>query len=236
MGETMNSYAVRCGERPMWSDMVILKYEFVKTSAASQYGTRPRELFVVLFPDKRLLSALSRLLTFLLRHMSQGNLVQWVGFGLEDQGSIPGRGGEGIFLFATASSPALVSTKPPVQWLPGAPSTEVKSPGCVTDHSPPPSAEEVRDAWGCTSTPYASSWRGALVKHRDDFALLYFSLLLVYRTLFWFSSVSCDKQQPELMTPQSSCVYFLPEDGVRASLRSIIFLSIQRATSELNSS
>jgi hypothetical protein len=47
----------------------------------------------------------------------------------------------GNFLFTTASRTALGPTQPPIQWLPGALSLEVKRPGRETDHSPPSSAE-----------------------------------------------------------------------------------------------
>jgi hypothetical protein len=39
-----------------------------------------------------------------------------------------------MFLFSTSS-------RPPILWVPGAPSTGVKRPGPETDHSPPSSAE-----------------------------------------------------------------------------------------------
>jgi hypothetical protein len=57
-----------------------------------------------------------------------------------------------IFLFTTVSKPALRTTQPPIQWVPGAPSLGVKLPGCEYDHSPPPSAE-VKNANRYISTP-----------------------------------------------------------------------------------
>jgi hypothetical protein len=43
---------------------------------------------------------------------------------------------------------------PPIQWVPGDLSPEVKRLGCVADHSPPTSAE-VKETWIYTSTaPY----------------------------------------------------------------------------------
>jgi hypothetical protein len=51
------------------------------------------------------------------------------------------RWGLGIFLFTTASRTALGPTQPPIQWVPGALSLEVKRPGREADHSPPSSAE-----------------------------------------------------------------------------------------------
>jgi hypothetical protein len=45
--------------------------------------------------------------------------------------------GLGIFLFDTMSRPALGLTQPPIQWVPGALSLEVKWLGHEADHSPP---------------------------------------------------------------------------------------------------
>jgi hypothetical protein len=58
----------------------------------------------------------------------------------------------GIFLFATASGPALRPTQPPIQRVPGALFPGIKRPGREADHSPPSSAD-VKNAWNYTSTP-----------------------------------------------------------------------------------
>jgi hypothetical protein len=57
-----------------------------------------------------------------------------------------------IFLFTTASRPALGPTKPLIQWVTRALSPGVKRPWREADHSPPSSAE-VKNAWSYTSTP-----------------------------------------------------------------------------------
>jgi hypothetical protein len=59
--------------------------------------------------------------------------------------------GLGIYLFTTVSRTALGPAQPPIQWVPGALSLEVKRPGRGADHSPPSSAE-VNNAWSYTST------------------------------------------------------------------------------------
>jgi hypothetical protein len=67
-----------------------------------------------------------------------------VGIVTDGWGSIPGRGG--IFLFSTASRPALGPTEPPIQlicW--GLLQGGVKRPGCESDKSPPSSAEYKND-------------------------------------------------------------------------------------------
>jgi hypothetical protein len=56
------------------------------------------------------------------------------------------------FLFSTSSRPALASTQPPIQWVPGTLSPGIKRPGREADHSPPASAE-VKKIWIYTSTP-----------------------------------------------------------------------------------
>jgi hypothetical protein len=66
------------------------------------------------------------------------------GYGLDDKGSIPGRGGERIFFFVTVSRPVVRPTKPPIQWVPGTLSLGVKRPGRESDHSPP-SITEVKE-------------------------------------------------------------------------------------------
>jgi hypothetical protein len=78
------------------------------------------------------------------------------GYGLDgrgDRSSSPDRVKN--FLFSTSSRPALGPTPPPIQWVPGALSREVKRQGREADHSPPTSTE-VKKLWTYTSTlPYA---------------------------------------------------------------------------------
>jgi hypothetical protein len=65
------------------------------------------------------------------------------------------------------------STQPPIQWVSGSPSTEVKRPGRKADHSTPSSAE-VKNSRAVTPLPCTSSWRGAsFIKHRDNFTFYY---------------------------------------------------------------
>jgi hypothetical protein len=65
--------------------------------------------------------------------------------------SSPGRGWR-IFIFATASRPALGPTQLPIQWVTGNLSLLIKRPGREADHSPPPSAK-VKNAWSYIYTP-----------------------------------------------------------------------------------
>jgi hypothetical protein len=90
-----------------------------------------------------------------------------LGYGLDDRGSrVRFPVGLGIFLFTTACRRALGPTKPPIQWVQGALSLEVKRPEREAHHSPSSTAE-VKNAWSCTSTPpIHMAW--CLVKHRDN--------------------------------------------------------------------
>jgi hypothetical protein len=80
------------------------------------------------------------------------------GDGLDGHGLI--LQGQEIFLYSTASRPALGPTQPPVQWVPEALSPGVKRPGCEADHSPPSSAE-VKNGVTIIPLPQTSSWRSA---------------------------------------------------------------------------
>jgi hypothetical protein len=70
------------------------------------------------------------------------------------------------------SPPALRSTQPPIQWIPGALSPGVKRPRREADHSPPTSTE-VKKTWVYTSTPRYAFMAQCLVKYRDNFTLPY---------------------------------------------------------------
>jgi hypothetical protein len=75
------------------------------------------------------------------------------GHGLDDRG-VGVRVPVGInnFNFSISSKPALESTQPPIQWVPGALSPVVKWPEHEADRSPPTSAE-VKKIWIYTSPP-----------------------------------------------------------------------------------
>jgi hypothetical protein len=90
------------------------------------------------------------------------------------------RQGLGIFLFTTASRTALGPTQPPIQWLSGALSLGVKRQRREADHSSPSGTEVKEFVEPYLHSPNTHSWRGAQLKHRDNFTLLYFTLLYFY--------------------------------------------------------
>jgi hypothetical protein len=66
-----------------------------------------------------------------------------------------------------------IKCKPPIQWVPGALSLGVKRPGREADHSPPSSAEVKEWVELYLHSPNTPSWRGAYLKHRDNFTFIY---------------------------------------------------------------
>jgi hypothetical protein len=103
------------------------------------------------------------------KHWVTGRTIGVLGF--------DSRRGLGIFLFATVSRQALGPTQPAIQWVPGALSLGVKRPGYEPDHTPPSSAE-VKNEWSYTSTPQYVFMAWCLVKHTDNFTLLYSNIYL----------------------------------------------------------
>jgi hypothetical protein len=80
----------------------------------------------------------------------------------------------GISLFTTASRTALRPTQPPIQWVPGALSQEVKRQGREADHSCPSSAE-VKNAWNYTSTSPYVFLDLCLIKDRNNFIFTFYT-------------------------------------------------------------
>jgi hypothetical protein len=73
------------------------------------------------------------------------------GYGLDERG-VGVRVPVGSIIFSTSSRPALGSTQPPIQRIPGTLSLGVKKPEREADHSSPTSAE-VKKMWIYTSIP-----------------------------------------------------------------------------------
>jgi hypothetical protein len=82
-------------------------------------------------------------MTFCLVKKERAGISQWYSAGLRagyDWG-FESRRGLGIFLFTTASRPALGPTQPAIQWVPAALSLTVKQPGREANYTPSWSAE-----------------------------------------------------------------------------------------------
>jgi hypothetical protein len=69
------------------------------------------------------------------------------------------RRGLEILLLTTASRTALVFIQPPIQWVPGTFSLEVKRQECEADHSPPSSADVKACVELYLHSPNTPSWR-----------------------------------------------------------------------------
>jgi hypothetical protein len=102
-----------------------------------------------------------------------------LGYGLDDRGSrVRFPVGVEIFLFTTPSRTALGPTQPPIQWVSGALSLGVKRQGREADHSPLSSAEVKECVELYLHSPSTPSWRGAQLKHRDNFTFTFYLCLL----------------------------------------------------------
>jgi hypothetical protein len=75
-------------------------------------------------------------------------------------------------------------TQHPTQWAPGAISLGVKRPGREVDHSPPSSAEVKECVELYLHSPNTPSWRGAYLKHRDNFSFTFTFTYLIMTSTF----------------------------------------------------
>jgi hypothetical protein len=88
------------------------------------------------------------------------------GYGLDVRGSgVRFPVGLGIFLFSTACRPALGSTQPSIQWVPGALSLGLKRPEREA-HNSHPCSVKVKNPWSYTSTPPYLVMTWCLIKQR----------------------------------------------------------------------
>jgi hypothetical protein len=82
-----------------------------------------------------------------------------------------------FFLFVT-SRLAVVPTQLLIQSVTGDLSAGVNRIGHEDDHSPP-SGAEIKAGWSRTSTPHASSWRGAELRNATKLLLLLRFILII---------------------------------------------------------
>jgi hypothetical protein len=95
-----------------------------------------------------------------------------VGYGLDNQG-FKSRQGLGIFLFTTASRPALESSQPSVQWLRGALSLGGKAAGREADHSHNLMSRSRMRRCTAPLPQYAFMAWCSVKRHRDKFTFTY---------------------------------------------------------------
>jgi len=115
--------------------------------------------------------------------------VQWLSYGMDDQGSIPLRD-RNFFLFVTASRPTTGPTQSPNQCVPEVIWDEIKRPALEGNHSSPSSAE-FTVTWSCTSTPSCVFMAWCLVKHKGNCTLyfVYFLMCAVFPALLNFPTL-----------------------------------------------
>jgi hypothetical protein len=83
---------------------------------------------------------------------------------------------------------ALGPTQPPIQWVPGALSLEVKWPGCEADHSPSSSAEVKEWVELYLHSPDMPSWHGAQLKQEADMTIWFMCYKKIFPPVFCFPS------------------------------------------------
>jgi hypothetical protein len=141
------------------------------------------------------------------------SLYSWVsimmGIWAEWPGFVSWQGQE-MFLYCTASRPALGLTQPSIQWLPGALSLGIKQLQCEVDHC---HLVKGREWWSYTSThPYVfMAW--CLSKHRNNFTppppnvCIVLDWLWVGQQLWmetFYNFISCTHSEPGQLSEYSN--------------------------------
>jgi hypothetical protein len=112
--------------------------------------------------------------------------------GLDDRG-FESRRRVGIYLFTTASRPALRPTQSLIQWVSWALTLGVKLSGREADHSPLSSAEVKECVELYLHSPNTPSWRGAQLKKVQGWLYFYLPLTLSPNTLNLWTSIPFEK-------------------------------------------
>jgi hypothetical protein len=102
---------------------------------------------------------------------AQERLYLYLTYGLDDWG-FESREGLGIILFTTSSRSALRPTQPPIHWVPGALSLGVRRPRREADHLSR-SVPRSRMRGAIPPLPNTPSWRGAHLKHKDNYTFTF---------------------------------------------------------------
>jgi hypothetical protein len=83
-------------------------------------------------------------------------------------------------------------THPPSQWVHGALSRRVKRPGREANHLPPSSAEVKEWVELYLHSPNTATWRGAQLKHRNNFTLpSYFNIMNLFDNVLFHITTTC---------------------------------------------
>jgi len=129
-----------------------------------------------------------------------------------------------MFLFTTASRPALGSIQPPIQLLSGALSLGVKRPRREADNAPPCSA--VKDAWSYTSTP-TLRLHGLVLSYSTG-ATLPLPYNLTLRSSWWHSSLLFRRHPVWILAPADIM------NAASSLSHKVRHISIQRSTRTSN--
>jgi hypothetical protein len=119
-----------------------------------------------------------------------------LGYGLDDRGSRVRftAGARNFSLHHRVQNGSGSSSQPPIQGVWGALSLGVKRPGFEADHLPPCSAEVKEWVELYFHSPNTPPWRGAQLKHKDNFTFTFYDPMILHSVLqnlsSWYTSLN----------------------------------------------
>jgi hypothetical protein len=132
------------GHLKLWYHKRSIKFWNVSPYSLVQFYRHFKWIYCLHVQDRRIIQASSISQNTLPSSAGVAQSIYWLDYGMDERWT-------GVRFLAGSSDCLLTTTQPPIKWIPGVLSSEVKRLGIETDHEPT-SSVDVENLWSYTST------------------------------------------------------------------------------------